>query len=73
MLKSLGELDARKEKLIDIAIDNKIDSSELPEFVAIKDALADIAMTAGTMQLWIDKMIATGQITEEEMNAARKR
>ena len=73
MLKSLGELDARKDKLIDIAIDNKIDSSELPEFVAIKDALADIAMTAGTMQLWIDKMIATGEITEEEMDAARKR
>lgn len=73
MLKSLGELDARKDKLIDIAIDNKIDSSELPEFVAIKDALADIAMTAGTMQLWIDKMIATGQITEEEMDAARGR
>ena len=41
MLKSLGELDARKDKLIDIAIDNKIDSSELPEFVAIKDALAE--------------------------------
>jgi hypothetical protein len=73
MLKSLGELDARKDKLIDIAIDNKIDSSELPEFVAIKDALADIAMTAGTMQLWIDKMIATGEITEEAMDAARKR
>ena len=73
MLKSLSELNMRKDRLIDIAIDNKIDASELPEFVAIKDALADIAMTAGTMQLWIDKMIAAGEITEEEMEAARKR
>ncbi|MCH4154344.1 MAG: helix-turn-helix domain-containing protein [Saccharofermentans sp.] len=73
MLKSLNELDERKNRLIDIAIDNRIDDGELPEFVAIKDALADIAVTSNTMQLWVDTMIANKKISEEEMDQVRRK
>lgn len=70
MLKSLGELDSRKDRLIDICIDNKITDDELPEFVAIKDALTEIAATASAMQLWVDRMIASGEIPPEAMEKA---
>lgn len=73
MLKSLGELEARKNNLIEICIDNKIDDDELTEFVAIKDSLSEIAATASAMQLWVDRMIATGEISPEALEEARSK
>lgn len=73
MLKSLGELESRKDRLIDICIDNKITDDELPEFVAIKDSLTEIAATASAMQLWVDRMTALGEISPEAMEEARSK
>ncbi|MCR4688867.1 MAG: helix-turn-helix transcriptional regulator [Saccharofermentans sp.] len=72
MLKSLGDLDTRKNNLIDICIDNRIDDDELPEFIAIKESLTEIAATASAMQLWVDSMIASGEISPEAIEEAKK-
>ena len=72
MLASLNSMNDKKERLIEIAVDGVIDDKEIKDFINIQEELERISITVETLQLWAEKMIATGKINkklyEEETN-----
>ncbi len=72
MLASLNALDKVKNRFIEITVDGKITEDEYEDFADIQDELRNISLSANTLQLWIDQMIADGQIDGEKLEAARK-
>lgn len=71
MLASLNSINKRRDRLIEIAADGKIDSDEIRDFIRIQDELDGIATTVDALQLWAKKMLADGLIDEQEYNAQR--
>lgn len=71
MLASLNSMNRRKERLIEITADGKIDSTELEDFIAIQEELERISITVETLQLWSEQMLATGVIDPDEYHARR--
>ena len=65
VLSSLNTVQKNKDTLIDIAADGEISSDEIKDFVHIKKELENISMTVDAMQLWAEKMVATGAIDKE--------
>ena len=62
MLASLNSVNKRKERLIEIAADGKIDNDEIDDFIYIQEELERISITVETLQLWSEKMLANGVI-----------
>ncbi len=62
LLSSINKLNDDKETLIRIAADDKIEPHELSEFVSIKKQLDEISVTIETLKLWLNQMIANGDI-----------
>ena len=73
MLASLNAANKRKDRLIEIAADGKIDNDEIDDFIYIQDELEKISVTVKTLQLWSEKMLATGVIDSEEYNARKNK
>ena len=73
MLASLNSINRQKERLIEITADGKISGDELEDFIFIQEELERISITVETLQLWSERMIATGVIDEEQYNAYKKR
>ena len=73
MLASLNAANKRKDRLIEIAADGKIDKDEIDDFIYIQDELEKIAITVKTLQLWSEKMLATGVIDAKEYNARKNK
>ena len=73
MLASLNAMSKRKERLIEITADGVIDENEVEDFVFIQQELERISITVETLQLWSEKMLATGVIDEARYNACRDR
>ena len=71
MLASLNAMQKEKERLIEITVDGKISSEELPDFVAIQEQLEKISVAVETLQLWCEKMLATGAIDPDAYRAYR--
>ena len=71
MVASLNSMNRRKERLIEITADGKIDSTELEDFIAIQEELERISITVETLQLWSEQMLATGVIDPDEYHARR--
>jgi len=71
MLASLNSVNKKRDRLIEIAADGKIDSDEIGDFVRIQEELEGIAAAVDTLQLWSKKMLADGIIDEQEYNARR--
>ena len=65
MLSSLNSMDKKKERLIEIAADGKIEGTEIKDFIYIQNELEKISITVETLQIWVEKMIANGNIDEE--------
>lgn len=65
MLSSLNTVQKNKDKLIDIAADGEISSDEVKDFVQIEKELERISMTVDALQLWAEKMVATGVIDKK--------
>jgi len=65
MLASLNSVDKKKERLIEIAADGKIDRDEIDDFIYIQEELERISITVETLQLWSEKMLANGIIDAE--------
>ena len=65
MLSSLNSMDKKKERLIEIAADGKIEGTEIKDFIYIQNELEKISITVETLQLWVEKMISNGNIDEE--------
>lgn len=69
MLASLNSMNKRKDRLIEITADGTISNDELKDFIFIQEELEKISITVETLQLWSEKMLATGVIDIEQYNA----
>lgn len=66
MVNSLNSLDKDKNRLVEIAVDGQISNDEIDDFIHIQKELERISITIGSLQLWVEKMLADGQIDPEE-------
>ena len=69
MLASLNSMQKEKDRLIEITVDGKISGDELADFVAIQEQLEKISIAVETLQLWSERMLATGAIDPEQYKA----
>ena len=69
MLASLNSMGKQKERLIEITVDGKITGDELEDFIYIQEELERISIAVETLQLWSERMLATGAIDVEQYNA----
>ena len=72
MLASLNSMQKGKERLIEITVDGKITGDELRDFVAIQQQLENISIAVETLQLWSERMLATGAIDPEQYRAYKE-
>lgn len=68
VLASLISLNKQKDRLIEITADGEISDEEVKDFIHIQEELEKISITVETLQLWVEKMLATGMIDEEKYN-----
>lgn len=71
MLASLNSVNKKKDRLIEITADGKIEADEIDDFIYIQDELERISITVETLQLWAERMLANGVI-DAEVYKARK-
>lgn len=70
MLASLNTVKKRQERLIEITVDGVIDADEVEDFIQIQEELEKISVTVGTLQLWSEQKLASGEIDMDAYNAA---
>lgn len=73
MLASLNSMQKKKERLIEITVDGKISEDELEDFIYIQEELERISIAVETLQLWSERMLATGAIDAEQYNAHKRK
>lgn len=73
MLASLNVMQKKKERLIEITVDGKISGNELADFIYIQEELERISIAVETLQLWSERMLATGAIDAEAYHAHRRK
>ena len=66
MLASLNSMQKKKERLIEITVDGHISGDELADFIYIQQELERISIAVETLQLWSERMLATGAIDPEQ-------
>ena len=69
MLSSLNSMHKKQERLIEITADGKVEGAEVADFVQIQEDLERISITVETLQLWTERMLATGAIDINAYNA----
>lgn len=69
MLASLNSMNRQKDRLIEITADGKISGDELEDFIAIQEELERISIAVETLQLWSERMLATGVIDPAQYEA----
>ena len=65
MLASLNSMNKQKERLIEITVDGEVSEAELKDFIYIQEELERISIAVETLQLWSERMLATGKIDPE--------
>ena len=65
MLASLNSMNKQKDSLIEITVDGKVSEDELKDFIYIQEELERISIAVETLQLWSERMLATGKIDPE--------
>ena len=65
MLAILNRLVKEKDRLIEITVDGKIDPDEVSDFKRIRAELEKMSMTIDSLQLWLDNMIASGELDSD--------
>lgn len=73
MLASLNSMNKQRERLIEITVDGKISEDEILDFVAIQEELERISIAVETLQLWSERMLATGAIDEAQYRAYKEK
>jgi len=73
MLASLNSMTKQKERFIEITVDGKISGDELEDFIYIQEELERISIAVETLQLWSERMLATGVINAEQYQAYKKK
>jgi len=56
VLYALNRLDDKKKRLIEIAVDGKINDNERQDFNSIMKDLESISISANTLRLWLERM-----------------
>ena len=69
MLVSLNSMQNKKERLMEITVDGEISGDELADFIYIQQELERISIAVETLQLWSERMMATGKIDPEQYRA----
>lgn len=69
LLDSFNDISSQRDRLVQISADGIVSEEELKDFVSIKKKLTEISVTIETLQLWIDNMIAEGQINKAEYDS----
>ena len=72
MLASLNSMNKQRERLIEITVDGQISGDEIRDFVAIQEELERISIAVETLQLWAERMLATGAIDEAAYRAYKE-
>ena len=62
MLASLNGMQAKRDRLIEITSNGRVDDHEVEDFVKIQESLAKISETAEALRLWEEQMLAEGKI-----------
>ena len=62
MLASLNSMNKKKDRLIEITADGRIEDNEIQDLIYIQEELERISITVETLQLWVEKMLANGII-----------
>lgn len=65
---SLNKMNKKQERLIEITADGIIDNDELDDFIYIQEELEKISVNVETLQLWSERMLASGTIDEDAYN-----
>ena len=73
MLASLNSMTKQKERFIEITVDGKISGDELEDFIYIQEELERISVAVETLQLWSERMLATGVIDAEQYLALKNK
>ena len=73
MLASLNSMNKQRERLIEITVDGKITGDELEDFIYIQEELERISIAVETLQLWSERMLATGVIDAEQYSAHKNK
>ena len=73
MLASLNSMNKQKERLIEITADGAISEDELADFIFIQHELERISITVETLQLWAERMLATGAIDAQQYQAYKEK
>ena len=73
MLSSLNSVRKKQERLIEITADGEITNDEVEDFVNIQQELERISLTVETLQLWSERMLATGVIDIDAYNACKNK
>lgn len=73
MLASLNSVSRQKERLIEITVDGRITGDELQDFIDIQDELERISIAVETLQLWSERMLATGAIDIDRYHALKNK
>ena len=73
MLASLNALNKQRERLIEITVDGTISGDEIKDFIFIQEELERISIAVETLQLWSEKMLATGMIDESRYSAFKNK
>lgn len=71
MLASLNTMQKEKERLIEITADGQITGDEIRDFIHIQEELEKMSIAVETLQLWSERMIATGAIDPALYNRYR--
>ena len=66
ILAHLNSMNQKKDRLIEITFDGKIDNDEIDDFIYIQQELERISVTVEALQLWAEKMLAEGVIDRDE-------
>ena len=69
---SLNAMQEKKNRLIEITVDGQISGDELADFVYIQEELEKISVAVETLQLWSERMLATGAIDPEQYQAYKE-
>lgn len=69
LLNSMGQ---KKDRLIDISIDGKINDDEIDDFVDIQNTLEQISLLTDSLQFWVNEVIKNGDINIEKYETAIK-
>lgn len=65
MLATLNILTREKNRLIEITVDGKLSEDEMPDFLKIKGELEKMALAIDSLNLWLDRTIASGKIEQD--------